>query len=171
MTITRAEINQYKLVAKIGKEAFLEAHGKSAPKEDILDFIEKNYSEQAFYKELMNPDNIYHFIYHKNQVVGYSKIILSQRNTNTNDQPITKLDRLYLLKEFYGQNFGAKLFDFIVAFSKEKKEQGIWLAVWVENHRAISFYTKKGFQIIGNYNFKISETHSNPNHIMYLKYE
>lgn len=170
MTIIRADLNQYKLLAKIGKEAFLEAHGKSASKKDIQAFIEKNYTEKSFYRELMNPENIYHLIYHENQVVGYSKVVLNQKNTNTNDQPITKLDRLYLLKEFYGQNFGSKLFDFIVTFSKEKKEQGIWLAVWVENHRAISFYRKKGFQIIGNYDFKISATHSNPNHIMYLKY-
>ena len=57
-----------------------------------------------------------------------------------------------------------------MALSKKKQQKGIWLAVWVENKRAIKFYQKAGFKIVGKYDFQISKTHSNPNHIMYLKY-
>jgi ribosomal protein S18 acetylase RimI-like enzyme len=46
----------------------------------------------------------------------------------------------------------------------------VWLAVWTENHRAIDFYKKIGFKKVGDYDFKISENHSNPNHILYLEF-
>jgi ribosomal protein S18 acetylase RimI-like enzyme len=46
----------------------------------------------------------------------------------------------------------------------------MWLFVWKENQRAIHFYKKAGFHIIGSYDFRLTETHSNPNHQMLLKY-
>jgi len=75
-----------------------------------------------------------------------------------------------LLQEHYGKNLGADLFNFNILLSKKNKQKGMWLAVWTENQRAINFYTKNGFTIVGSYDFKISENHSNPNHIMYLEY-
>jgi len=46
----------------------------------------------------------------------------------------------------------------------------MWLFVWIENIRAINFYLKTGFKIIGSHNFNITTTHSNPNHQMYIEY-
>ena len=54
--------------------------------------------------------------------------------------------------------------------AQEKKQSGIWLEVWIENFRAIKFYKKVGFEIVGKANFTVSETHSNPNYIMFLEF-
>ena len=80
------------------------------------------------------------------------------------------MSRLYLLKDFFGLQLGKELFNFNIAFSKQHNQQGIWLAVWIENEHAINFYKKRGFNIIGKYDFRISATHTNPNHIMFLEY-
>jgi len=158
------------LIAEIGKKTFWESHGKSAAKEDIETFVFKTYNKENISKELENRNIKYHIIYYKNKAVGYSKIQLNSPNTTIEYKNVTKLDRIYLLKEFYGKNLGKKLFDFNVELSKKNNQKGIWLYVWVENLRAIKFYKKSGFKIIGKYDFKISETHTNPNHIMYLTY-
>jgi len=168
--IIKANIEHSELIAEIGKQTFLESHGNSASKEDVNHFILKNYNAKAISKEFENPKIHYHIIYFKNKVAGFSKIELSTSNKDVNDLNVTKLDRLYILKEFYRQKLGSKLFDFNIQLSKKNNQKGIWLAVWIENQRAINFYTKTGFKIVGEYNFQISETHSNPNHIMYLKY-
>tara|TARA_R110002050_G_scaffold1281_4_gene9329 strand:+ start:75150 stop:75662 length:513 start_codon:yes stop_codon:yes gene_type:complete len=170
MIIIKAAIEHAELLSKIGKASFSQAHGKSASKVDIDAYINKTYTETVFARELSNPDNLYYLIYCNDKVAGYSKIILNQPNTNIKQHSITKLERLYLLEEFYGQNLGTELFDFNVELSKSQEQQGIWLYVWVENHKAIRFYTKCGFKTVGSYNFKISETHTNPNHVLFLKY-
>mgnify|MGYP000515969351 CR=1 FL=1 len=64
----------------------------------------------------------------------------------------------------------ANFFKQVDKLCKENKQAGIWLAVWVENQKGISFYKKMGFKKVGDFNFKISETHSNPNHILYLEF-
>jgi len=168
--IIKATIKHSELIAEIGKQSFLESHGNSASKEDVNHFILKTYNKDAISKEFGNPKVQYHIIYLNYKAAGFSKIELNTSNNCINDLNVTKLDRLYLLKKYYGQNLGSKLFDFNIQFSKKHNQKGIWLAVWLENQRAINFYIKKGFKIVGKYNFKISESHSNPNHIMYLKY-
>lgn len=168
--IVKATIDDWEVLTKISKQSFLESHGTSASKEDIESFTSKNYCKNAFTEELLDLANSYHLIYFNNEVAGYSKIVCNTPNINIKEQNITKLDRLYLLKAFYNKNLGSKLFDFNINVSKNNQQKGIWLAVWVENFRAIRFYEKKGFKIVGDYSFKLSNTHSNPNHIMYLQY-
>ncbi|MEI9809852.1 MAG: GNAT family N-acetyltransferase [Bacteroidota bacterium] len=107
---------------------------------------------------------------YKTQAVGFSKIIFNSPHPLIGSAAVTKLERLYLLKEFYDLKLGLTLFKFIVSLSKEENQDGIWLFVWTENQRAVTFYKKNGFKIAGNVDFRISETHSNPNHVMYLEY-
>jgi ribosomal protein S18 acetylase RimI-like enzyme len=170
ISIEKATVADSELIARIGSDTFLESHGHSASAEDIESFITKTYNKEAIKAEFNNPNAHYYIILVNGKVAGFSKVEINAVSPFVQDVNITKLQRIYLLKAFYGQNLGAKLFDFNIEFSKENSQQGIWLAVWVENKRAISFYKKKGFKIVGAYDFEISETHSNPNHIMYLEY-
>jgi ribosomal protein S18 acetylase RimI-like enzyme len=169
--ITKAKTQDAKVLSQIAKASFLPAHGHSAFKTDIDNYIADNFSETNFLEELSNPENHYYLIYHDNKLAGYSKITLNTINENIASKNVTYMSRLYLLKEFYGLQLGKELFSFNIEFSKQHNQQGIWLAVWVENQRAINFYTKMGFSIVGSYDFRISATHTNPNHILYLEYK
>lgn len=80
------------------------------------------------------------------------------------------MERIYLLKEFYGLQLGLELFQFNVNLSKSNGQKGMWLFVWKENKRAVNFYQKMGFKIIGEHDFRISPNHTNPNHQMLLLY-
>jgi len=168
--IIKASIEHSELIAEIGKKTFLESHGHCASKKDVQSFILKTYNLKAIETEFENLKAQYHIIYFNNKVAGFSKIELNTPNKNINDLNVTKLDRLYILEAFHRQKLGSKLFDFTIQLSKKTNQKGIWLAVWVKNQKAIHFYNKQGFKIVGEYSFQISETHSNPNHIMHLKY-
>jgi ribosomal protein S18 acetylase RimI-like enzyme len=168
-SIVKANKNDSRLLSEIAKLTFIESHGSSAKSEDINLYISEKYSEDIFKKELSDKKNTYHIIYHNNHVAGYSNIILNSTYTNSEIENIAKLDRLYLLKEFYNLKLGLDLFEFNINLAKQNNQKGIWLFVWKENQRAVKFYTKSGFIIIGSHDFKISETHSNPNHQMFLR--
>lgn len=166
----RATIKDARLLSKLSIASFLPAHGHSAPKEDIDNYVAKNFSEKNFVKELENQENEYYLMTYQEKIAGFSKVIFNSKNENIPYNNITKMERLYLLEEFYGLGLGKDLFNFNVSLAKKNNQVGIWLAVWVENLRAISFYKKMGFKIVGSYDFKISEKHSNPNHILYLEF-
>ncbi|REE08141.1 ribosomal protein S18 acetylase RimI-like enzyme [Winogradskyella pacifica] len=168
--IIKANAEHSDLIAKLAQQTFSESHGHSASKEDINNFILRTYNTEAIRKEFENKQVDYHLIYFNKTIAGFSKIELQCPNININDKNITKLDRIYLLEAFQGKQLGVKLLDFNIALSKKQHQNGIWLVVWTENQKAINFYTKMCFEIAGAYDFKISETHTNPNHVMYLKY-
>ena len=169
-SITKANEKDFQLLADIGKQSFLESHGHSAPTADINKYVSETYTNDVSKEELRNSKNIYHIIYHEGQPAGYSKIIFDTPHSNIPVKIITKLERIYLLKLFYGMDAGKQLFDHNVNLSKDHHQLGMWLHVWIENHRAFAFYVKQGFKIIGRYDFEVSPTHFNPNHVMYLNF-
>lgn len=170
ITIVRATGNDAKLLVDIGKSSFLDSHGMSASKEDIDAFVKIYFNESTFSEELINSNNHFYIINHNQTPVGYSKIIFNFTHQRIPFKNVTKLERLYLLKEFQQLKLGLELFNFNVQESLKHHQAGMWLFVWTENARAVNFYTKVGFKIIGSHDFKISETHSNPNYQMLLTY-
>jgi ribosomal protein S18 acetylase RimI-like enzyme len=168
--IINAEEKDSFLLAHIGKQTFIESHGNSAGPEVINTYVNAMFNDDVLRKEISEPENIYHIIYHNGNPAGYSKIIYNAAHKNIPVANVTKLERLYLLQAFYNLHIGAELFKYNVELSKQKEQAGMWLFVWKENHRAIRFYAKAGFTVVGSYNFKLSETHANPNYQMYLQY-
>jgi ribosomal protein S18 acetylase RimI-like enzyme len=171
ISIQRATLADAEIITDIGVTTFLESHGHSAPATDIDAYVSSKYNLRAVQEELTNPENIFHIIYYKTQPVGFSKILLNNPNPLIEQRNVTKLERIYILKAFHDLKLGFTLLQHIITISKEANQSGIWLHVWIENARTVAFYKKYGFKIIGHYDFKISETHSNPNYVMQLKYE
>ncbi len=168
--IVKATESDVSIIAKIGRQSFIEAHKTCAPEETLNSYLDNKFTSEIIKEELVNPSNHFYLIYYNNKIAGYSKVIFDDSHPNINSTQATKMERLYLLKEFYDYKLGYKLFQFNVELSKKNNQKGMWLFVWVENERAINFYKKIGFKIVGLHNFEISETHSNPNHQMYLEY-
>lgn len=168
--IIKAGKNDIELLAGIARTSFIESHGHSAPANDINAYLNEKYSDTAFVQELNDESNIYHVIYYNSRAAGYSKIIMNCAYTGAAAGNITKLERLYLLKDFYNLKLGMELLLYNIALSKKNNQTGMWLYTWKENERAVNFYKKAGFAIAGSHDFKISETHSNPNHLMLLRF-
>lgn len=170
ITIVKATNDDFQLLAGVARQTFIESHGHSGPAEDIHNYIQEKFREEACREELNDPNNIYHFIYYDQQLAGYSKIIFDAVHPAILSKKVTKLERLYLLANFYSLKLGYDLIQFNIELSKKSGQEGMWLYVWKENERAFRFYTKAGFTIIGSYDFKISPTHANPNYHLLLIY-
>ncbi len=170
VSIVKAAPEDFQLLADIGKVSFIESHGSSASEEVIKAYVAEKYTNEIFKAELVNPSNIYHIIYSNGQAAGYSKIIFNAAHPSVPFENVAKLERLYLQKGFYGLKLGHQLLQHNIGLSQNSGQAGMWLFVWKGNHRAVSFYARAGFSSIGSYDFKLSETHYNPNHQMLLRY-
>ena len=157
--IVKTTVKDAFLLSKLSVETFLPAHGHAASKEIMDNYIANNFNEENFVKELSNPNYQYHLIYYKNEIAGFSKVIFNTENEN-----------LELKKEFYNLKLGKELMDFNIKLCKENKQSGVWLYVWVENHKAINFYKKVGFTQAATYNFPLTKTETRPNYVLYLEF-
>ena len=153
----------------ISRKTFLESHGHSAKDSDIQEYINGNLNTSVLRQQLRSSENHFYFILKDQELAGYSKIILDKSHPSIGWQPVAKFERLYLPREFYGLGLGEELFAHNLDIARSNHQKGMWLFVWVENERALRFYHKHDFQIIDQQDFKISEDHANPNHLMWRK--
>ena len=167
--IIKATEKDHKTIVSLGNVTVEEAHRDSCSAEDLKEYLGANYNEEAIKAELRNADNIYHIIYYNEKPAGFSKIIFNAEYANIAEKHVTKLDRIYLLSEFFNMKLGVELLKFNTELAKQHDQSGIWLFTWVGNERAVKFYKKAGFEIIGSHNFQVSASHYNLNHQMYLK--
>jgi ribosomal protein S18 acetylase RimI-like enzyme len=155
-------------VARIGRISVEFAHRESCSPTDMLQFLDSTYSIEAIGQELSMPQNFYHVIEQNNECAGFSKVLLNAEHDNIKGKNVMKLDRIYLLPDYFDQKLGAELFNFNLKFAVDNGQTGIWLFTWTGNKRAINFYLKAGFKIIGAHKFKVTETHYNEHHQMFL---
>ncbi len=166
--ITTPSPTDLPLLSILASKALWESHGHSASYENMAQYIGSKLSEAALLTELLDKRNSFYWMHYEGRPAGYSKIILDCPNESIAAQNVTKMERLYFLEEFHGLGLAQQLFDFNLNVAKQAHQAGLWLYVWKENHRAIGFYQKMGFEIVGEGLFKISDTHYNPNHVMWL---
>lgn len=158
------------LLASIGGESLLESHGHSAPLPIMQAYRDRSFNEATCRAELEMEQNIFTAIFYNGIAAGYSKIVVDVPHPAVSLQPVTKLERLYLLKKFYGLKLGEQLLQQILKFSKASDNKGTWLEVWKGNERAIRFYEKQGFRMVGEMSFQLTETYANPAWVMLLPY-
>lgn len=170
MLIRRATEDDTETIAAIGRVAVADAHRLSCSAADLAQYLAENYNQEVIKDELNNAANIYHILYYNDTPAGFSKIVLNAAHENINETNATKLDRIYLLSDFYDLKLGHRLLHHNIALSKSAQQSGMWLFTWIGNERAISFYKRNGFEIIGAHSFRVSGTHYNPNHHMLLRY-
>lgn len=168
ISILKATAKDYAAIVSIGKVSVKGAHLNSCAEETLNTFLDKNYNDKEIKKELKDRKNIYYIIYYNGRPVGFSKIVLNDEHVSISGKNVTKLDRIYLLKEFYNLKLGIELLKFNIELCKKNNQSGIWLYTWVGNKRAVDFYLRAGFKIAGSHSFKVSEMCYNSCHLMFL---
>ena len=61
-----------------------------------------------------------------------------------------QLERLYADVAHHGRGVGRRLMQAVHGVARELGGDTIWLTVWTENPRAIAFYRKSGFEVVGS---------------------
>jgi len=170
ITIRKAtSLDTYSIV-RVGTVAVELAHRASCSKEAMSQYMDAHYNYDAIKEELDTPANIYHLIFYGPEAVGFSKVILNMGHSNIPEPNVAKLDRIYIMPEYFDRQLGYKLLKHNMDLAIENKQAGLWLFTWTGNERAVNFYKRTGFKVVGEHMFKVTDDHYNPNYHMYLKH-
>lgn len=170
ISITKGNPDHASLLSQIGGQTIIESHGRSAPAHVMQSYVTDKFSEVAVREELQDPRNLFYLLYHSGALAGYSKIIYDIPVEGIPSRNITKMERLYLLEAFHSLKLGHALMEFNISLARQHGQVGMWVYVWKGNDRAIRFYERAGFGIIGDGFFRLTEEHANPNWQMFLRF-
>ena len=153
--ITKATLNDLDQLQKIGRQTFYETFASSNGAENMSHYLEESFSTPKLTAELRDKHAEIYFARQNNEVIGYLKLNEGPSQTEQQNGKALEIERIYVLKEFHGKAVGQMLYDKAVQIARQKKVDYIWLGVWEENPRAISFYKKNGFTAFGKHTFML----------------
>ena len=153
--IKQATLNDIDQLQKIGRQTFQETFSESNSEENMKNYLEEGFSNEKLTAELNDQNSEFYFATFDNEVIGYLKINFGESQTELKDNKALEIERIYVSKEFHGKSIGQLLYDKAIQMAKLKNADYVWLGVWEENPRAISFYKKNGFVEFDKHIFKL----------------
>ncbi|OIQ97376.1 protease synthase and sporulation negative regulatory protein PAI 1 [mine drainage metagenome] len=148
-----ATVDDVELLASVSRKTFFDTYNEFNTKEDMDLYMAQYFNLQTLVDEINNPLNIFVFVYDGDELSGYVKLSDSHVPDKLKGFTALEISRIYSIKEKIGKGVGKKLLDESIAIAKQKNKQLVWLIVWKENARAISFYQKNGFEIFDEQDF------------------
>lgn len=140
--VTKNDISQ---LQEIGRKTFFETFSESNTEENMTKYLEEGFSAEKLSEELNDENSEFYFAVLENKVIGYLKINFGQSQTELQDNTGLEIERIYVLQEYHGKKAGQFLYEHAIQIAETNNIDFVWLGVWEENLRAISFYKKNGF--------------------------
>ena len=157
MKIRKINIDDLETLRNLSIQTFKETFEEVNTEEDMQKYLDENLSIEKLKSELENPNSEFYFAENNDEILGYLKLNFKDAQTEKLEENHFEIERIYVLKAFLGQKIGQILFDKAIEIGREKNLEYVWLGVWEENHRAIKFYGKNGFEIFGKHDFVLGE--------------
>ncbi|WP_207492834.1 GNAT family N-acetyltransferase [Aridibaculum aurantiacum] len=142
---------------KIGRQTFQETFSAGNTEENMRKYLEEGFAIDKLAAELANPHSLFYFAKLGEAVIGYLKLNFGKSQTELQDEQALEIERIYVLKEYHGKKVGQLLYEMAIQVASQSNSQYVWLGVWEENQRAISFYSKNGFKEFDKHIFKLGE--------------
>ena len=153
LTISYATAEDAALVADISRQTFYETFAAQNAKDDMDMFLNLQFTKGRLMLEVGAPENIFILGYYNEEIAGYVKLRESRHPKTLASNNALEIARLYAMRQMIGKGVGRFLMQTSLEIAQKQKKDTIWLGVWKENHRAIDFYKKWGFEIFDECDF------------------
>jgi len=141
----------------ISRRTFLEAFSAVNSEENMRQYLDQSFSVAKLGEELRHPQSQFYFAIVDGQIVAYLKINTGQAQTELKDKHTLEIERIYVLQAYHGKKVAQQLYDLAIDMARAYQAEFVWLGVWEENARAISFYTKNGFSPFDKHSFWLGD--------------
>ncbi len=157
LQIRKASLEDVTLLNKIGRQTFYETFFDTNTQENLTKYLDESFTDEKLGQELAVPSSLFYLALVENQVVGYLKLNFGEAQTEFRQEGGFEIERIYVIKEFWGKSIGQALLEFALSIAREQKSSFVWLGVWEKNYRAIRFYVKNGFVPFDKHIFQVGD--------------
>ena len=145
-------------LSAIGSRVFWDAYGGTAPGDDIAQHVESFFSESAVAAEILRTDITYFMATDGERCAGMVKMRSGDVPKLIQARSAVEVQQLYVAMDYQRKGVGELLLDAVVAETRARGVDGIWLSVWTDADWATKFYRKYGFTAQAEIPFMLAET-------------
>ncbi len=155
MSIRRATVADATAVSRVATRTFTETFGHLYAAEDLQAFLHDSYAVQKQALILSLDAYAIWLLECDGEAVGHAAAGpcgLPHPDVRPGDG---ELKRLYVLPAHQNGGWGGRLFGTALAWLERDGPRTLWISVWSENVGAQRFYARAGFELAGEYEFKV----------------
>lgn len=153
ISIEVGEIEDADDLSSFAAKAFRDTYGSENEPERMQRYVAESFATSRVASELSDTKS--HFFLarnERNRIVGYAKLLESEPEPCVGGEAI-EIERIYVDSGAKGRGIGGKLMQRCIDEARAAGFPILWLGVWIRNERAVAFYKKWGFEIVGTHVF------------------
>jgi diamine N-acetyltransferase len=148
-------------LATFAAGAFTDTFGAQNRPEDMAAYLGEAFSEARQRAELTDPECTVFLAERDGEIVGYAMLRDGTAPACVADGSAIEIARLYAGQRWIGAGIGALLMQRCLVEAASRGRRTIWLGVWERNVRAIGFYQRWHFTIVGSQPFQLGSDRQN----------
>ena len=152
-SIRRAEATDAAALAALAERTFRDAFAESNNPVDMEIHCRERFAAEVQAREIADPGWVTLLAEADDQLIGFAQVRLNAPKDCVPARRPAELYRIYVGSPWHGQGISPKLMDEVLAVAAQDGSDRIWLGVWEENRRALAFYRKYGFEVVGAHEF------------------
>ena len=161
MKIRYATVADANLLAELGAKTFRDTFARDNTPKNIDAYLRTSFSPTIQLRELSEAEVLFLIAESEGKPAGYAQLVMNSKDEAIKGLHPLELRRIYALKEYLGKGVGKELMRATIEEARQRGCDSVWLGVWEENRRAIDFYRKWGFQVVGSHTFTLGEDPQN----------
>jgi len=142
-------------LARIGADTFTITFGHLYSDADLSGFLEENHSAPAAAACLARPGYATRLAHAGDGIAGYAMLAPAALPHLDPARTTLELKRLYLMPAHFGAGIADVFMEWTHAVATERGAHSLALSVFSENLRAMRFYQRHGFAVVGEYRFRV----------------
>ena len=88
------------------------------------------------------------------ELIGFAQLRLRAPKACVTAERPSELYRVYVSRQWHGTGVAQQIMREALATAARAGSDRIWLGVWENNRRALGFYRKYGFEVVGEHVFQ-----------------
>lgn len=151
--IRTAVLSDAQMLAEFGSRTFRDTFAADNAESDMVVYLSGAFGVDIQTRELSDPSSTFLIAEVEGTVAGYSRLRFGSAPACVDGVLPVEISRFYSDSPWIGRGVGAALMMACLDEATARACDVVWLDVWDRNARAIAFYTKWGFEVVGEADF------------------
>jgi diamine N-acetyltransferase len=153
--IRPARLSDAAALAALAERTFRETFAADNSGENISLHCARKFSAEIQGKEISDPQMSTLLAEITGELVGFAQLRLAHGAACVKGDRPAELHRIYVANAWHGRGVANELMCAVYAAAARAGCDCLWLGVWEHNPKAIAFYRKCGFSVVGDHVFML----------------
>ena len=124
-------------------------------------YMSQNFTTQNFSAQMADPRVLFLVAEIGAAPAAFAKLYNGDAPDCVGGPAPVEIERFYVDRQFHGKGVAQTLMQACFDCARQSGHGTIYLGVWENNHRAIAFYRKCGFEVVGSHIFQMGDEAQN----------